>query len=205
MSSPRTSSRDHSPNSVLSKNSLLFCRWTLSSDVFTWDCCCRRCCRCCRRCRFSRRPGFYPHCEGNGSPMHAWRFIFVSTLFGSCESYSWYSTVTCEDSQHRLWEVFFIFAQWWTVINNSRLIRIHTGCFFRIGPLVFEKVLSGETGGPILQNRSPIQRNTVSLNRTGHKWPVLFSETVFLWIGPRVFHRKNLWFLLIFSSTFTQC
>ena len=32
--------------------------------------------------------------------------------------------------------------------------------------------------------RGPIQRNTVSLNRTGHLWPVLFSETVFLWIGP---------------------
>ena len=32
--------------------------------------------------------------------------------------------------------------------------------------------------------RGPIQRNTVSLNRNGHLWPVLFSETVFLWIGP---------------------
>ena len=32
--------------------------------------------------------------------------------------------------------------------------------------------------------RGPIQRNTVSLNRTAHSWAVLFSETVFLWIGP---------------------
>ena len=44
----------------------------------------------------------------------------------------------------------------------------HTGCFFGIGALVFEKVLSCETRGPILRNRGPIQRNTVSLNRTGH-------------------------------------
>ena len=35
-----------------------------------------------------------------------------------------------------------------------------------------------------MKMRGPIQRNTVSLNRTGHLWPVLFSETVFLWIGP---------------------
>ena len=30
-------------------------------------------------------------------------------------------------------------------------------------------VLSCETRGPILRNRGPIRRNTVSLNRTGHK------------------------------------
>ena len=44
-----------------------------------------------------------------------------------------------------------------------------TGCFFGIGALVFEKVLSCETRGPILRNRGPIQRNTVSLNRTAHE------------------------------------
>ena len=37
----------------------------------------------------------------------------------------------------------------------------HTGCFFRVGAFVFEKVLSCETGGPI-------RWNTVSLNRTSH-------------------------------------
>ena len=47
-------SRNYSANSVLSKAPFLFCSWTLSSDVLTQDCCCRRCCRCC----FSRRPGF---------------------------------------------------------------------------------------------------------------------------------------------------
>ena len=45
----------------------------------------------------------------------------------------------------------------------------NTGCFFGIGALVFEKVLSCETRGPILRNRGPIQRNTVSLNRTAHE------------------------------------
>ena len=35
ISSPRTSSRNHSPNSVLSKDLFLFCSWTLSSDVLT--------------------------------------------------------------------------------------------------------------------------------------------------------------------------
>ena len=67
----------------------------------------------------------------------------------------------------------------------------HTGCFFGIGALVFEKVLTCETRGPIQRNRGPIQRNTVSLNRTAHEWAVLFSETVFLWIGPRIFHRET--------------
>ena len=67
----------------------------------------------------------------------------------------------------------------------------NTGCFFGIGALVFEKVLISETRGPILRNRGPIQRNTVSLNRTAHSWAVLFSETVFLWIGPRIFYREN--------------
>ena len=45
---------------------------------------------------------FYTRREGNGFPMHAWRFIFVSTLFESFEPYSWFSTVGCGDSQHRL-------------------------------------------------------------------------------------------------------
>ena len=43
-----------------------------------------------------------------------------------------------------------------------------TGCFFGIGALVFEKVLSCETRGPTLRNRGPIQRNSVSLDRTSH-------------------------------------
>ena len=38
----------------------------------------------------------------------------------------------------------------------------NTGCFVRIGALGLRK-------GPILRNGGPIQRNTVSLNRTGHK------------------------------------
>ena len=66
-----------------------------------------------------------------------------------------------------------------------------TGCFFGIGALVFEKVLISETRGPILRNRGPIRRNNVSLNRTAHSSAVLFSETLFRWIGPRNFYRKN--------------
>ena len=54
VSSPRTSSRNHSTNFVFSKDSFLFCNSTLFLDVLTWDCCCRRCRRCC----FSRKPGF---------------------------------------------------------------------------------------------------------------------------------------------------
>ena len=45
----------------------------------------------------------------------------------------------------------------------------NTGCFFGIRALVFEKVLISETRDPILRNRGPIQRNTVSLNRTAHE------------------------------------
>ena len=47
--------------------------------------------------------------------MHAWRFIFISTLFG------------CEDSQHRL-SKFPSFSQWWTVIHNPRFVKIHIVC-----------------------------------------------------------------------------
>ena len=46
-----------------------------------------------------------------------------------------------------------------------------------------KKVLSGETQGPI-------RRNTVSWDRTADKQAVL-CETVFLRIGPRVFHRDK--------------
>ena len=54
MFSGRLSSRNSSPNFVFSKDSFLFCKLALSSDLLTWDCRCRRCRRCC----FSRRPGF---------------------------------------------------------------------------------------------------------------------------------------------------
>ena len=78
-----------------------------------------------------------------------------------------------------------------TGVSSRTLIVKNTGCFFGIGALVFEKVLSCETRGPILRKRGPIQRNTVSLNRTAHEWAVLFSETVFLWIRPRFFIEKT--------------
>ena len=42
----------------------------------------------------------------------------------------------------------------------------YTGWFVRIGAFVFEKVLSGETGGPVLRNRGPIRRNTVAPDKT---------------------------------------
>ena len=63
ISSSRMSSRNHSPNSVLSKDPFVFFCWTLSSDVLTQDCCCRR-------------------REGNGFPMHAWR----SSSFKRCSN-----------------------------------------------------------------------------------------------------------------------
>ena len=55
--------------------------------------------------------------------------------------------------------------------DGSKTQTSHTGCFVRIGALVFEKVLSGETGGLT-------RRNT-------------FTETVFRWIGPHDFYREN--------------
>ena len=115
MCSPRVSSRNHSPNFVFSKALIFSVVGLLSSDVLAQDCCCRRCCRCC----FLRRFGFYPHREGNGFQMHAWGFIFVSTLFDSCEPYSWYSTVGVEDSQHRL-SKFSSFSR-----NDEPLFIIH--------------------------------------------------------------------------------
>ena len=69
--------------------------------------------------------GFYPHREGNGFPMHGWRFIFVSTLFESCEPYSGYSTAGCEDSQHRLSKFSSFSAQQWTAVHNPRFAKIH--------------------------------------------------------------------------------
>ena len=80
------SSKNHSPNSVLSK-ALFFSVVGLRPRMY-WH-------------RIAAA-GIYPHREGKGFPMHAWRFLFDSTLFESCEPYSWYSMVGCEDSQHRL-------------------------------------------------------------------------------------------------------
>ena len=70
--------------------------------------------------------GFHPHREGNGFPMHAWRFIFVSTLFESCEPYSWYFHGRLCRFATQIIDVFFLFAQWWTVIHNPRFVKIHT-------------------------------------------------------------------------------
>ena len=97
------------------------------SALWTEKCACNR-----WACVHFEEAGFCPHREGNGFPMHAGRFIFVSTLFESCEPYSWYSTVGCEDSQHRLSKFFFLSAQWWTLIHNSRFVKIrigHSGIF----------------------------------------------------------------------------
>ena len=97
MSSPRVSFRNLSPNSVFSTDSVLFCSWTvlgcidkglLQPSLLLL--------------LLSKEAGGYRHRESNGFPMHAWRFIFVLTLFESCEPYWRYSTVGIEDSQHRL-------------------------------------------------------------------------------------------------------
>ena len=45
-------------------------------------------------------------------------------------------------------------------------VRTHTGCLLKTGALVFEEVRSGETRRPILRNRGPIRRNSVSPDRT---------------------------------------
>ena len=98
MSSPHMSSRNHSPifssRRILSFSVIWLCSQMYWYGIAAAAAAARRC--------FSKRPGFYPHRESNSFPMHAWRFIFVSTLFESCEPYSWHSTVGCEDSQHRL-------------------------------------------------------------------------------------------------------
>ena len=76
----------------------LFCSWTLSLDVLTQDCCCRRCCRCC----FSRRPGFTRIVKATVSRCT----LEDSSSFQRCSNLvsltRKYSTVGCEDSQHRL-------------------------------------------------------------------------------------------------------
>ena len=105
MSSPRVSSRNQSPNFVLWKDRFSFLQLDFVLEgidirIAAAD----RCCRCC----FSRRPGFTRIVKENGFPMHAWRFIFVSTLFESYEPYSWYSKVGCDDSQHRLSKCYFL-------------------------------------------------------------------------------------------------
>ena len=60
--------------------------------------------------------------------MHAWRFIFVSTLYRISRAL----LVIFHGRQWRfatqIIEVFFLFAQWWTAIHNPRLLKIHTRC-----------------------------------------------------------------------------
>ena len=120
MSSPCLSSRNDSPNSVLSKDPFLCCTWTLSSDVLTQDCCCRRYCRYC----FSRDRGL-PASWRQRDPdtrlkIHL-RVNVVRILWALLEIFH------C-----RLWrfvtqiiEVFFLFAQLWAVIHNPRFVKIH--------------------------------------------------------------------------------
>ena len=69
--------------------------------------------------------GVYPHREGNGFPMHPWRF----NLRFNVVRILWTSPVIFHG---RLWrfatqiiEVFFLFAQRWTVLHNPRLVKIH--------------------------------------------------------------------------------
>ena len=52
--------------------------------------------------------GIFPLRGGNGFPMHARKFDFrLKTLFASCEAYSWCSTVSLEDSKHKLSKISF--------------------------------------------------------------------------------------------------
>ena len=120
MFSARLSSRNCSPDFVFSKDSFHFCTSTLFSDVLTRDCCCRRCCRFC----FSRRPGFtrivkatVPRCT-----------LEDSSSFQRCPnlvSLAFHGGLWMFATQ--IIRVFFLFAQWWTVIHNPQLLRIHVG------------------------------------------------------------------------------
>ena len=93
-SSSRTSSRTHSPNSVLSKT-LCFAVVGICPRMY-WH---RIAAAVAAAAAAAfEEAGFYPHREGNGFPTHAWRFIFVSTLLEYCEPYSWFSTVGCGGS-----------------------------------------------------------------------------------------------------------
>ena len=103
------------------EGSFCSCKWTLFSDVLTWDCCCRR------RCCFSMEAGFLLHRGGIGFPKHARRFDLrfnVVRIF-------WTLPVIFHGGLGRfethIIDVLFLFAQRWTVIHNPRLFRIHVG------------------------------------------------------------------------------
>ena len=85
----RVSSRNHGHNFVLWKTLIFSVLW-LCSWMY-WH----RIAAAAAAAAAAFRGGLYR--EGNGFPMHAGRFIFVSTLFESCEPYS----------------CFFFFVQWW--------------------------------------------------------------------------------------------
>ena len=95
MSSPRMSSRNHSPNFCFIEGFFP----SLQLDLFLG---CIDIGLLLLPLLLFEEAGFYPHREGNGFPIHAWRFIFVSTSFESSEPYSWFSTVGLEDSKHTL-------------------------------------------------------------------------------------------------------
>ena len=71
----------------------------------------------------SRRPGSCRFVEATVSRCTLEGLTFVSTLFESCEPYSWYSTVWLGRFEAHIIEVPFLLAQFWTVIYHPRIIE----------------------------------------------------------------------------------
>ena len=103
-------------NSVLSLDFFLYFNGLLSRVQSMMDCCC--CCRC-RRCCFPGGRDFYCFVEATVSRCMLEGLTFVSTLFESCEPYSWYSTECLERFEVHIIEVLFLLAQFLNLNSPS--------------------------------------------------------------------------------------
>ena len=141
-----------SPNSVLSKDSFLLCSWTVSSDVLTQDCGCRRCCRCCfsRGLNASWRQRFPMHARKIDLRVNVvrilwtWLVIFHGRL-GRFEA--------------SIIEFLFLLAQFWTVTHHPRIIKIHKKTFRNIQwwYLYWKMILNSFSQLFIDANRQPLR------------------------------------------------
>ena len=109
-------------NSVLSLDFFLNFNGLLSRVQSMMDCCC--CCRC-RRCCFPGGRDFYRFVEATVSRCVLEGLTFVSTLFESCEPYSWYPTECLEDSKYMLSRLSSFLRNFWTEIHHPRIVKIH--------------------------------------------------------------------------------
>ena len=127
MFSPRQASRNCTPNSVLSKDFIVLMDFVLGCNdkgsllLLPLP-----------PLLLSKRPGLSRFVEATVTRCTLEDLTFVSTLFETRESYSWYSTVGLEDSKHILLKFSSFlrnYEPYFTIDDLSKFIWTYSGAF----------------------------------------------------------------------------